>query len=692
MTTETKRRTRKKRGKQMSEQEIVAALAQAADEAIGAHDGDLADEIEKGFDYYMGKPYGDEVEGKSQFTTREVMETIEGMMPFLTEVFFGSDKAVVFEPEDEDDVEAAEQETEYVNWVFYKSNPGFKIGYDWLKDGLMNKMGIVKAVREGNFKPQRIRMTDQSDEEVALWLAENEDLVVEDITIERDDETELSDIIYEVNRSEHKTVVYNVPPENFRISEDSRDMESAFYVGESYEKSISELREMGFDVEDDISDSTAADTFGGVKTGRHEDVDEMLAHTEGGDRKGPQRVVTVWEEYIKLDANGDGFSELMKYIRVGKTLLEQVEVETRPYYAWGPFRMPHKFYGLSATDVVMDIQRLKSRLWRNVLDNQFLQINGRYAVVEDQVNLDDLMASMPHGLVRENFSGAVRELPTPKFGSEVFEVMGLVDQQAERRSGVSERSVGLDPKAFNSNTAMGTAEMVMSAAEKKLQLIARLFAETGLKDLMLGIHRLGLKFESPDKKIRTNNGKFVPVNPDIWRDRETMTVTVGIGNGSKTQQMFQINQLMATQQAIIQGGGLGSLVKPSNIFNLAMEQTRVLGRKDGQEFFSPPESDEIPEQGPSPEEQAKLAEVEISRMKAETERLKAQTDADIAQAKIELDAAKQGLEEEKLELEEQRLQFDQAKHADENEFRIFEAKLEADQDRSVLIGKERDSK
>lgn len=674
-----------KKSEPMTDEEVVALLAQAAEESLGAHDGELADDIERANDYYMGKPYGDEVDGRSKFVTREVMEVIEGMMPYLVKVFFSSDQACVFEPEDEDDIAGAEQETEYVNWVFYKDNPGFEIGYDWLKDGLMNKIGIVKAVREGRFGPTTKTYENLDEQSLMLLLADMDESDVEDVELEQDEETGLFDAKIKVDLNEHRTAIYNVPPENFRISDSSRNIETAYYVAETYERSISDLRAMGFDVDDDISDSVTRDTYGTVKISRHEDVDDENIGHEGADRKGPSRVVNVWEEYIYLDANGDGITELLKIIRVGDTILEKVEVESRPYHAWGPYRIPHKFHGLSAADVVMDIQRLKSRLWRNILDNQFLQINGRYAVVDGQVNLDDLLVSTAHGVVRENFSGAVRDLPTPKFGAEVFQVLGLVDQQVEKRSGVSERSTGLDPSAFNSNTAATTHEMVMSAAEQKIELIARMFAETGLKSLMLGIHKLGLKFEQPGRKIRTNNGAFIPINPDEWRTRSNMTVTVGIGNGSKTHQMMQINQLMATQQALVAGGGLGTLISPTNIYNLAMEQSRILGRKDGNRFFTAPQSDEIPDQGPSMEEQVKM-------MQAETDRMKAQTEAQLEQQELEIKAAKQMLEEEKLELERARLAFEEKKHQDENEFRLFEAKLEAQQDRSVLIGKERPSK
>ncbi len=187
----------------LTEEEIVAELRQEALQAIGAHDGELADDIERSFNYYMGKPYGDEVDGRSKFVTREVLETIEGMMPYLVKIFFSSDQAVVFEPDSEEDIPATEQETEYVNWVFYRRNPGFKIGYQWIKDGLMNRIGIVKAVREGSFGPTVRKYRNLTEEQIAELFADIDEEQLENAEIDYDEETSLSDVEIRVDESDH---------------------------------------------------------------------------------------------------------------------------------------------------------------------------------------------------------------------------------------------------------------------------------------------------------------------------------------------------------------------------------------------------------------------------------------------------------------------------------------------------------
>lgn len=647
----------------MTDEELLSRLQEEAGAATGAHDGILAERIEKLNDYYHGSKYGNEVEGRSQFVTREVYETVESIMPYLVKIFFSSDKAVIFDPEDEDDIQAAQQETEYVNWVFYRANPGFKIGYSWIKDGLMNKVGYVKATRE-SASPESKEYEHQTEEQIAMTLAELGDDFEGSVELFQEDE-QLSTIKITEVKGEDRTVITNVPPEEMRISEGDTCIESARYVAQVSMRTISEIRAMGFEVDDDVEDTGSDVDYSSIRQDRHDDV--VIESYGAGFELGSSRKVQFREEYLRIDRNYDGIDELWQVFRIGDTVIHEEEVPESGFYSWSPIIVPHRHVGSTPIDPIMDIQLLKSKVIRNLLDNQERTNNGRYAVVDGQVNLDDLMSSSPAGIVRMNFQGAVESLATPQLDRSAFEVLGYADSLAERRSGVSERGQGLDPKMFNSNTAASTAELVMSSAEQKLELIARVFAETGLKDLMLGIHRLGLAHEKPEKKIRNNNGEFIAINPEEWRSRNDMNVTVGIGNGSKNQQLMQMQQIEQTMQTIVSAGGLGTIVKPSNVWNLAMEKTRVAGRKDGNLFFTQPESDDT-EEGPSVEEQALQAQVQIEQKKAE-------------QADMELQ-----LKAQRLELDAQELEFKKQQHLDENEFKIAELQLEATQNRAVKVG------
>ncbi len=653
----------------MADKDLLTRLKEESETAIGAHDGQLAEDIKKLNDYYHGKPYGNEEQGRSQFVTREVYETVESLMPYLVRVFFSSDKAAVFEPEDEDDVAGAGQETEYVNWVFYRDNPGFKIGYSWLKDGLMNKVGYIKISRES---PEPVTSTykNQSPDEMALLAADIADDFEGDVQAEENGDGTFDIEVSEI-RGRDRTVLQNVPPEEFRISEGDIDPDEARYCSHDAPRTLSEIRAMGFDVQDDISDTGDAADTGTLKTDRNE---EVAVPDQGEEEEGPGRTVTLHEEYIRFDGDDDGIDELWQVFRVGDEILSEEKVDLTPFAHWSPIIVPHRHHGNTPIDVMKDIQLLKSKVTRNLLDNQEGIIDGMYAVVDGQVNLDDLMSRRALGIVRETFAGAVRALPTPALDRSAYEVLGLADSWGEKRTGVSERGQGLDPRMFNSNTAASTAELVMTNAEQKQELIARIFGETGFKTAMLKIHKLGLESEEKDKKIRNNNGEFIALSPESWKTRYDMTITVGIGNGSKNQQMVQMQMIEQSIQSIVSGGGLGTLVTPTNLWNFAMEKTRITGRKDGDKFFTKPESDQI-DQGPSIDEQVKLKEVQLKEAKLEVEAKEVQ----IKEAEILIKQREQELKEQELALRQQI-------HEDENQFKLAELALEQQQERPVKVG------
>lgn len=658
----------------MTDPEIIAALKDHHRTSVGGADGTLADQITESMEFYLGEPYGDELQGRSKHVTREVMETVEWMLPYIMELFFASDQAAVFAPESEEDIDAAEQETEYVNHIFYKSNPGFEIAYKWIKDALLQKNGIVKCYRKKEIISRKDKYENMTMEEAALLAQETGHKIISLEEKEGEQGTILLDIKVQVDQERSRTVIENVAPEEFRIEQGAKTLRDAIYVSQDTKTTISELKRQGLKVEDDISDDedNLLD-FNQVTQSRFADdnTDEGL----GGTAEGVMREVTVKEEYVLLDVDGDGIAERWKVIRVGNTILDKEEVEEIPFHGWTPIMMSHKFYGLSIADLVKDLQHLKSQLYRNILDNQFIINNGRYSVVEGQVNLDDLLTSKPQGIVREKFKGAVSALPTPELGSRAFDVLAYTDHQIEKRSGVSERSSGSDPKQFNSNTTADLGNRVMTAAEQRTQLVARVFAETGFKSLLIAIHRLGLTFEDPGTKIRTNSGKFVTINPRDWKTRFDMTINVGIGNGSKSQQMFQLQVISDMMDRVVAGGGLGSIVTPTNVYNLAIEGVKTTGRKDPNLFFTRPETDEIPEDEPSVEDQAKMAEVQIKQMEAQ-----------IKAGELKIKEGELALDQQKLEFEREQLEFERQQHEDENAFKVAELKLEARQQRAVKLG------
>ena len=361
------------------------------------------------------------------------------------------------------------------------------------------------------------------------------------------------------------------------------------------------------------------------------------------------------ENYVKTDYDGDGIAELRKVCTIGSTVLANDPIDSIPFVSICPIRIPHKFFGLSVADQVESLQLIKSTLMRNLMDNMYNQNFGRYAVLEGQANLDDLLTQRPGGVVRVKSPNAVTPLATPSLEPYSFQMLEYLDGVRESRSGVSKNTQGLNDNALTSHTTATAVAQVMTAAQARVELIARNFAETGVKELMSTIYELLQKNQDTDTVIGIR-GAWIPITPSAWRDKYDCTVAVGLGHGNRDQQLMHLSQLIqfATQAL---SGGLG-IVNEQNLYNIAAQVIKNMGFANVQDFLTDPSQQQ---QEPDAGEQAMALESQIKQKEVEI---------------------KMG----ELQLKAQKLQLDQAALQVETQLKVAELKLEAEQKRPVAIG------
>jgi hypothetical protein len=164
---------------------------------------------------------------------------------------------------------------------------------------------------------------------------------------------------------------------------------------------------------------------------------------------------------------------------------------------------------------------------------------------------------------------------------EYFSTMG------EQRSGIVRNAQGLNPDTLH-DTARGAMALI-NAAQKRVRLIARILAETCIKELYLGLHAV-LRENARAERIVRLNGQWVPVDPSRWGERNAMTIEVGLGASGREVEVAALRQIGEMMQMIVrgQGGAAGPIVTPQNIFNLATDTAAKLGRKRPERYFSDP--------------------------------------------------------------------------------------------------------
>jgi hypothetical protein len=636
----------------ITEEELVSRIKGEITDALGYGDT-ISRQREKAMEYYYGQPFGNEVEGRSQFVDSTVSDTIEWIKPSLMRVFASGDEMVKFSPHGPEDVKMAEQATDYVNYVFTKDNPGWEIMYSWFTDALLSKNGIVKVWWDEYEEEEREEYKGLDEIGLQALLMKKDVEVVEHSEYDNDYGEVEHDLVIKRKSYNGKIKIENVPPSEFLISRDAKSIQEARFVCHRVQKTLSELREMYPDEDLGPEELGAGedDDFSlfGERQARFEFDDSSNFNLGESQREEALRTYWLHESFLKTDYDNDGIAELRKVCSVGDYVLQNDEIDSTPFVSITPIKIPHKFFGLSVADLVMDLQLIKSTLMRNLMDNMYNQNFGRYAVLEGQANLDDLLTQRPGGVVRVKSPNAVMPLTTPPLEPYSFQMLEYLDGVRESRAGVSKMSQGMNDNALTSHTTATAVNAVMSAAQSRVELIARNFAETGVKDLMNTIYELLLKNQDKERVIMLRN-EWIPVRPDAWNDKADCTVSVALGQGNKDQQMMHLSQMLNFAGEAMKGGL--PIVTVQNMYNLGASLVRAMGFQNVSDFLTDPS--QIPpqqEEGPSPEEQAaqmevqikqkeleiKAAEVQIKAQKVQQDAKEAQVDAQLKMAELQLE-------------------------------------------------------
>ena len=676
----------------METNDLKSILQAEIDDSIGFIESETVEQRRQALEAYLRSPYGNEVEGKSSIVTGEVAEAIDGALPSLVRIFTGSDNIVVFEPQGPKDEASAKQATDYCNWVFSRDNEGVAILHDWFKDALLQKNGILKAYWQDKEDITKERYFDLSNDELAMLMSdESMDIVEQDTTefpiFDPNGQPVIDpmgmpvmgsthNIVAQKKKKSGKVVIENVPPEEFLISKKARTIADSPFVAHRQMLTRSTLIAMGFNKEQveglQIGDALAY-------------TPERVARYPAGEQ--PYQIQTddlsmqeieVFECYVKTDIEGKGIASLTQVFYASNEILQDEkgkdiieETDYVPFHSICPIPIPHKFFGNSLADRTTDIQLIKTTITRQMLDNLYLTNNARVVAVEGQVNLDDLLTSTAGGVIRAKSPNAVQQLVVQNVASQAFPMLQYLDTVQSKRTGVSDASQGLDPSILQNVTAAAVASMQQAGAGK-IELMARIFAETGVKSLFKGILHLLCKYQDKPRLVRMR-GEFVEFDPRTWANQYDVSINVGLGAGNRQEQMAMLSMVLAKQEQLIgQYGPANPYVSPAQYRGTLGRMVEIAGFKDSAEFYKPitPEQDQALS-NPPPQQQAPMPpEVQalMARTQAEIQANQAKAQADMQmqqqQQQIDMEMAQQkaGLEMQLLrEKEAAKLQLEREK-------------------------------
>ena len=645
----------------MDDAELQSIITQDLTDAVSYVDSDLSPTRAKGTEYYRGDLFGNEVEGNSKVVAMEVRDTVSAMLPSLMRVFFNSENVVEFTPRGPEDVKMAQQATDYANYIFQNDNNGFLTSYAIFKDALVRKCGIAKFWWEDE---EKVRIEEYSglDDQTLEMLMQEPGAEVKIVVSYPDpniDELQISTVdpvtgqpvmmppamVHDVQikriTKDGRIKIMAVPPEELLLDRRARSFDDATIIAHRQMATVADLMAMGYD-QDEIEEN--------LSTTDLDSNDEYLARqplstTFGtNDAANPMmRRVLYVEAYSRVDYDGDGIAELRKVCCMGGSykVVRNLPASYIPFADFPCDPEPHTspLEAMSIFDITRDLQEIKSEILRNTLDSLAQSIHPRTAVVEGQVNIDDVLNNETGAIIRMRAPGMVQPLSTPFVGQAAFPMMEYMDQIKEDRTGMSKAAMGLNADALQSSTK-AAVNATISASQGRIELTARILAE-GMKKLFKGILFLAITHQDKARMVRLRN-EWVQIDPRAWDVSMDANINIALGNGDTNEKLQALMMIMAKQEQILQQlGPTNPLVTPQQFSNTLRKIVELSGFKDTTSYFQQIPADYVPptpQPKPTPEEV--LAQVQAESIKADIQKKAAELELKRQQMLLDDDLAR----------------------------------------------------
>ncbi len=727
---------------EMSESQVVGFLGRKIWQAMNDEDGDLSDVRKENFNYYVGKEYGNERAGYSQFVTREALETVEWVLPSVLRVFLSGDRVVCFEPQNQEDEKAADQETDVTNYFIMRANNngegGFYPLHNWMKDALFYPNGYLKCYMEECEHVDIGTVTGITEMGVMMLMDdENTEILEQRSRFERVNdypqnstipvrpptpglnpgaspvqsppiseppqgaapgtgrlggqpdpntppmsgmeaepsnilqfppqpqpvfEVEVFDLKIRTTKKIMKLRIEAVPPEECLVDNDcvTLNLDEADFVCHRVRKSYTQLVREGYDP-DELDQVGLGEDY----QWNDERVNRLFFEDEDPDAEDEDdpsmRTYWVHECYAYFDYDGDGLGERRRTVLIGDRVFENVEVNYQPMISLASIIMAHKHTGMGYIDIVKDLQILQSVLTRQLLDNIY-KINVRRkvfsedALTEDGSTMEAILNTQAEFIpVRGNAANAFVPEPTQSIVGELLPVIQHFTEQRAARTGVTPE-FQVDPNALQ-EVRQDVFANAMDRASQRIEMLVRIFAETGYRRLMLKVHQLLRSHWDVERTIKLR-GEWVNVDPQAWRDRTDMYVNVGLGFSSKQQQLAMLSNLMEIQKEAMPSG----MTDLKKMYNTAEKMVNAADLGDARQYFtSPDDPDYVPPEPPPPDPQAILMQAQAEGIKIEQQRkyqefqVKAQTEGQKDQMNLQIKQMEMQQKAQEMRLKEREL-------------------------------------
>lgn len=638
----------------MDDDQIESIAREAITDALSFIESEVADDRIKAQKYYNGEVDIGEEEGRSKVVATKVRDTIRQIKPSLMRIFLANENFVEYVPKRADQVMAAETATRFIHGQFQENN-GYRVLSDAFHDALLKKVGVVKCYWDTYQSSEMHEFTNLSEDELAFLAAEDD---VEIIEQETEIEIEVDEMGMEIEKPMHsvklmrkcdegKLCVESIPPEEFFVNREAKSIDDCYVCGHRTEMRVGELVEMGYDFDEvsELSGISYNDTMSEAEQFERRGWDQMDDDESKLDPS--MKLVAVTECYMKIDVDGTGIPQLHKLTLGGGEykLLDSEVCDRIPFAVFESDPEPHTFFGNSVADLIVNDQDAATAMLRGVLDNIAMTNSPRLAMVEGQVNIDDLLNNEIGGIVRMRSPQAVMPLDVPFIAGQTLGALEYYDQTIEQKTGVGRASNGLDPDSLQNTTATAV-QMTMSAAAGQVEVIARNLAEGGMKRLFMLMLKEVIENSPEEQMMRVSGEMFAPISPASWDADMNVSINVGLGTGKEDEKAAALQMTLQTQMSIYQAyGAQNGIVSLTNIRNTLADILALGGMRNADRYYAPMnqqieqmlimQQQQMAAQQPPQDPNAALAQAQI-----QAEQIKAQSKAQTDAMKMQLEAQK----------------------------------------------------
>ena len=642
-----------KKNKKVTDEEISSIINDSIRQAVGSFTSgsEMQEQREAAINYYTQQPKGNLFPvGVSKVVTSDTMEIVDSYLAVISELMLSNGKIAKFNPSDPTQTVAAGLASELTNHCIFTKNNGWVELNTWIKGALLFKNSIIRWKWEEQTGTKIEEYENISVLEVDALLSEGNAEIVEirvgeGVDPESGEETyEYVSIRKEIDKS--KVALENIPPESFMINRDATSIATANFVGIQTEMTLSDLREMGFDVDDNIGEGVEASNFTfDYESSVRQSINEVQQNFHEDFMGTANREVVVTESWIKVDRDGDGVAELKRFITVGEEILLEEYADSIPLACLNPIEIPHAFYGMSIADATKSATEIKTTITRGMIENVYLSNYGRTLADPNTVDFRALQSPEPHQIIPTNGSpmSSVHTLVPAQLAPSTFSLLEYMNTEKEMATGMTRAAQGVNEKLFDSGNSAGKIAMVEQAAQKRISYVARRFAETGFKDLCKGVYSLIL--DNSESILRDYS--YYNITPESLMDLENLTVDIDVGANSSAN--TQENMMMMAQQVmpmLYQSPESKGIINPKAPFTIARQLLESMGIDNWVDFIVDPDTEQGQQQkqaamqeAQQSQEQAGKAE-QVEQQKIMLQLQKQMADIQKKQADMELDREK----------------------------------------------------